>query len=270
MKFGICNEIFQGWEIEAAMKYAAAAGYQGIELAPFTLARTVNDISLARRRQIRDEAARIGLEIIGFHWLLAKTEGLHLSHPDAAVRQRTSGYLRDLVDCTADLGGKLLVLGSPQQRNIFPGHSKDEAWDRSICTLRESVACAESRDVVLCIEPLSPVETNFLNTAAEALDFVEQIASPAVKLILDVKAMCSESLSIPRIIDQSWPHFAHFHANDRNLKGPGFGDVDFHPIAAALKKAGYDGYVSVEVFNFEDGPEAIATKSIEYLRRVFS
>jgi sugar phosphate isomerase/epimerase len=82
--------------------------------------------------------------------------------------------------------------------------------------------------------------------------------------------MCSEAKSIPQIIRESWPHFAYFHANDRNLKGPGFGDVDFKPIAAALREVGYDGVVSVEVFKFEEGAEVIATKSIEYLRRTFA
>ena len=60
MKFGVCNEIFQGWEIEAAMKYAAGVGYNGVELAPFTLARTVTEISPAQRQRIRDSAARLG------------------------------------------------------------------------------------------------------------------------------------------------------------------------------------------------------------------
>ena len=88
-------------------------------------------------------------------------------------------------------------------------------------------------------------------------------------MILDVKAMCSEARPIPQIIRESRGEFAYFHANDRNLKGPGFGDVDFKPIAAALKEAGYGGYVSVEVFKFEEGAETIATKSLEYLQRVF-
>jgi sugar phosphate isomerase/epimerase len=96
------------------------------------------------------------------------------------------------------------------------------------------------------------------------------VPSPRFKIILDVKAMCSESKPIPQIIRESWPHFAHFHANDRNMKGPGFGDVDFKPIAAALKEVGYQGFVSVEVFNFDEGAEAIATRSLEYLKRVFS
>jgi sugar phosphate isomerase/epimerase len=116
---------------------------------------------------------------------------------------------------------------------------------------------------------LSPAETNFINTAAEAIRFAGQFQSAAMKIILDVKAMCSEPEPIPDIIRQSWPHFAHFHANDKNLKGPGFGDVDFGPIAAALGQVGYEGWVSVEVFKFEEGPEAIASGSLQCLRRAF-
>src|SRR4030095_7199530 len=98
---------------------------------------------------------------------------------------------------------------------------------------------------------------------------VRPFNSLSFQIIIDVKAMCSESKPLPQIIRESWPHFAHFHANDKNLKGPGFGDVDFQPIAATLREVGYDGYVSVEVFKFEEGPEVIASKSIEYMRRTF-
>ncbi len=119
--------------------------------------------------------------------------------------------------------------------------------------------------MTICFEPLAPAETNFINTAAEALQFIRRVPSPRFKIILDVKAMCSESKPIPQIIHDSWPHFAHFHANDRNLKGPGFGDVDFKPIAAALKEVGYQGFVSVEVFKFDEGAEAIASRSLAVL-----
>ena len=108
-----------------------------------------------------------------------------------------------------------------------------------------------------------------MNTAAEAIQFVKPFNSAAFKIILDVKAMCSEQKPMPQIIRESWPHFAHFHANDKNLKGPGFGEVDFKPIAATLREVGYNGYVSVEVFKFEEGAEIIASKSIEYLRGKF-
>lgn len=99
--------------------------------------------------------------------------------------------------------------------------------------------------------------------------FAAQFASPAMSVILDVKAMSSESRSIPQIIRESAGQFAYFHANDTNLKGPGFREVDFVLIAAALSDVGSDGMVSVEVFTFDEGPEAIATQSREYLRKTF-
>jgi sugar phosphate isomerase/epimerase len=270
MKFGICNEIFQGWEIERTMDYAKGVGYDGLEIAPFTLASNVAKISNADRRRIRESAARSGMEIIGLHWLLAKTGGLHLTHPDAGIRQNTSNYLCELVDCCADLGGTRLVFGSPQQRHVVEGIPPAQAWQWATETFQAAVRRAEERAVVFCFEPLSPSETNFINHAHEAIRFARQFNSPAMKIILDVKAMCSEQQSVPEIIRDSWPEFAHFHANDRNRKGPGFGEVNFRPIAAALKETGYAGYVSVEVFEFEEGPEVIATKSLRCLREAFA
>ena len=270
MQFGICNEIFKGWKLEDAMSFAAQAGYDAIEIAPFTLANYVTEIPPARRQEIRAQAARAGLVISGIHWVLVQAEGMYLNHPDDAIRARTARYFCDLVDFCADLGGRSIVLGSPKQRQIMDGVAPAQAWAWATDTFRDSVQQAERRGVTLCFEPLAPVETNFINTAAEAIRFTEQFASPNFKIILDVKAMCSEAKPIPQIIRESWPHFAYFHANDKNLKGPGFGEVDFRPIAAALKEVGYDGVVSVEVFNFDEGPEAIATRSLDYLKRVFA
>jgi sugar phosphate isomerase/epimerase len=269
MKFAICNEIFKDWKIEDVFNHAARLGYAAIEIAPFTLANSVMDISVGERRRIRDSAAQNGIAIAGIHWVLVKPEGLYINHPDPAIRGQTARYFCELVDFCADLGGKIMVVGSPKQRNVMPGVSPEQASEWAANTFSAAVAKAEQRQVTICFEPLAPVETNFINKAEQAIEFVEQFKSLAFKIILDVKAMCSESKSIPQIIKDSWPHFAHFHANDKNLKGPGSGEVNFEPISAALKEVGYDGYVSVEVFNFDEGAEAIARNSIEYLKRVF-
>lgn len=269
MKFAICNEIFQGWKLEDTLAYAAKLGYHAVEIAPFTLADSVTDISATDRASIRAAAAHHGIAIAGIHWVLVKPEGLYINHPEQAIRDRTAQYFCDLVDFCADVGGTVMVVGSPKQRNVMPGVSHEQAWDWASTTFRPAVARAEQRQVTICFEPLAPAETNFINTASEAIRFVQQLRSPRFQIILDVKAMCSESKPIPQIIRESWPHFAHFHANDKNLKGPGFGEVDFKPIAAALKEVGYAGYVSVEVFNFEEGPEKIASRSLEYLQRTF-
>jgi sugar phosphate isomerase/epimerase len=269
MKFAICNEIFKGWKLDDILAYAKRLGYSAVEIAPFTLADSVTLISPADRQKIRDSAARIGIEIAGIHWVLVKPEGLYINHTAAAIRQRTSDYFRELVDFCADIGGKVIVVGSPKQRNIMPGVTPEQGWQWAADTFRAAVEEAAVRNVTICFEPLGPAETNFINTATDAMRFVQQFNSANFKIILDVKAMCAESKPIPDIIRESFPHLAHFHANDKNLKGPGFGDVDFKPIAAALKQVGYNGYVSVEVFNFDEGPEIIATKSLEYLRASF-
>ena len=269
MKFAICNEIFQGWKLEDTMACARRCGYDAIEIAPFTLARHVTDLAREERLRIRQLAERNRLAISGIHWVLVQTEGLHLNHPDAEVRARTARYFCELVEFCADLGGKIIVVGSPKQRNVLDGVAREEAWAWAAGTFQDPVRRAGERGVTLCLEPLAPTETNFINTAADALRFVRQFRSPNFKIILDVKAMCSEAKPVPQIIRESWPDFAYFHANDANLKGPGFGEVDYRPIAAALKEVGYDGVVSVEVFKFEEGAEVIAAKSIEYLRSVF-
>src|SRR6266481_1623490 len=269
MKFAICNEIFKGWKLEQTMAYAAKAGYDAVEIAPFTIANFVTDISADQRRNIRGAAASAGLDISGIHWVLVQAEGMYLNHPDKNVRERTAKYLCDLVDFCGDIGGHIVVVGSPKQRNIMEGVSPEQAWEWALKTFERSVRRALERGLTICLEPLSPAETNFINTAAEAIRFVRHFHSPSFKIILDVKAMSSEAKPIPQIIQESWPHFAYFHANDVNLKGPGFGDVDFKPIAAALKEVGYTGFVSVEVFKFEEGPETIASKSLDYLKKVF-
>jgi sugar phosphate isomerase/epimerase len=269
VKFAICNEIFQNWKLEKVFAYAAKLGYDAVEIAPFTLANSVSDVSVSERQRIREEAKQAGIDIAGIHWLLVKPEGLYLNHPDAAIRQKTADYFCQLVDFCGDIGGTRMIVGSPKQRNVLPNVSFQQAWDWSLETLGGAVGRAAGRGVTVCFEPLGPSETNFINTAAQAIEFVQQLSSPNFQVLLDVKAMSSEPKPVPQIIRESWPHFAHFHANDPNLKGPGFGKTDFVPIAATLKEVGYDGYVSVEVFNFDEGPETIARQSLAYLKQVF-
>jgi sugar phosphate isomerase/epimerase len=270
MKFGICNEIFQGWTIDDVFTYCARLGYDAIEIAPYTLAKYVSDVPAAERVRIWEAASRAGIAVAGLHWVLAQTEGMHLTAPDAATRERTAAYFCELVDFCADLHGQNIIVGSPQQRNRAPAVTDEQAWAWATEVFRPAVKVAERRGVTFCFEPLPAADTNFINTAAEAIRFARGLRSPHFKVILDVRAMSAEAKPLPQIIRESRGEFSHVHANDPNFKGPGFGDVDFRPIAAALKEVGYDGMVSVEVFKFEEGPEAIATRSLDTLRRAFA
>ncbi len=266
MKFSICNEVFEGWSIDETIRFVAETGYDAIEIAPFTLAQYVTEIPMGERHKIRDVAFDNGIEVSAIHWVLINTEGLYMTHTDPLVREKTSDYFCELVDCCSDLGGKAVVVGSPKLRNLLPGVSFEQACELARETFSKSIQRAEEKSVTICFEPLAPSETDFINTAKQAIDFVNQFNSDAFKVILDVKAMSSESKPIPEIIRDSHPNFAYFHCNDSNLKGPGFGDVDFRPIFSALKEVGYSGVASVEVFNFEEGPETIARESLRYMK----
>ncbi len=269
MKFAICNEIFKDWKIDDVFTYCARIGYDAVEVAPFTLAKYVTDISAAERQRIRASAARAGVAISGIHWVLVQAEGMYLTSPDPVTRGRTADYFGALVDFCADLGGKVIVVGSPKQRSLLPGVTYAQAWGWAQEVFRPAVRRAEERGVTICFEPLPAEDTNFVNTAEEAVRFTRELGSAAFRVILDVRAMSHEAKPVPQILRESRGEFAYVHANDKNLKGPGFGDVDFGPIAGALREVGYDGVVSVEVFNFDEGPEAIATRSLAYLRRIF-
>jgi sugar phosphate isomerase/epimerase len=271
MRYAICNETFVGMPQSQVYDQLRALGYEGLEVAPFTLVDEgpvdVRRISAAERAQFAREVRAAGLEIIGLHWLLAKTTGFYLTSPEPAVRQRTADYLAALADLCADLGGTVMVLGSPQQRNLLPGVSHAEAVQYAADLLQTIMPQCERCGVTLAVEPLGPAEGDFLLTAAAGADLVRRVDSPACRLHLDVKAMSSEPTPIPEIIAEFASLTAHFHANDPNLLGPGMGEVDFRPILAALREAGYDGWVSVEAFKYEPSPLELARQSIENLRQ---
>jgi len=266
VKFAICNELFEGWELGKFCALSSSLGYSGIEFAPFTLGENPLTVPRSVRLKIRDTVKEHGLECTGLHWLLAKTDGLHLTTNDAATRTRTVNYLAGLAELCRDLGGSTMVLGSPRQRSLLPGVTETQALENAADVLQRLVPALEEQNVTIALEPLGPEETDFLNTADQAVELIEQIQSPYVRLLLDVKAMSTEQKPIPEIIGQHHLHLAHFHANDPNRLGPGMGEVDFRPILQALNKCNYDGWVSVEVFDFTPGPETIASKSIGNLK----
>ena len=270
MKFAICNETFQNWPFPEAFAYARKQGYTGIEFAPFTINKDAYQISAEQRRTIRQQVEDAGLETIGLHWLLAFTEGYYLTTPDEAVRQRTAEYLGELARLCRDLGGHLMVLGSPKQRNLLPGVTHAAGLEYAADVIRRAIPELEARGVTLAVEPLGPEEGDFLRTAASGVELIERVGSPHCRLHLDVKAMSSEGTPIPQIIRQFAPYMVHFHANDANRRGPGMGEIDFVPILQALRDVQYNGWVSVEVFDYSPGVETLVCESMRNLQASWS
>jgi sugar phosphate isomerase/epimerase len=267
-RYAMCNETFAGWEQGKIFQYLAECGYGGVELAPFTIHKDVREISAERRAELRHAARQAGIEVIGLHWLLSQTHGFHLTSPDAVVRQATAAYLGELARFCRDLGGHIMVFGSPKQRNLAAGTTYQEGLRHAAQTFRDAMPVLADCKVTLAIEPLSPRTTNFLNTAAEAVELIGMVDSPFCRLQLDCLAMSSEATPIPDLIRRHAAQLVHFHANDPNSLGPGMGSLDFTPILQALREIRYQDWVSVEVFDTSPGPERVATQSLAYLRKI--
>ena len=270
MKISICNELFQNWPLEQVFDYAAQLGYDGVEIAPYTLADSVTEITPSKREAIRRAAEKSGVEIVGLHWLLVKPEGLYINHPDEIIRIRTQEYIEALIHFCADIGGKVLVHGSPHQRTVQEGWTFDESWERAKETFEACLETARKKNVIYCIEPLSRTNTNFINTVEEAVRLVKEIRHPNFRMMFDCRAASAQEGSITKALLRALESrmLSHIHVNDANGRGPGFGETSFLPILKTLMKNGYKGYISVEVFDFEPDPQTIASRSIGYLKGI--
>jgi sugar phosphate isomerase/epimerase len=270
MRFAICNEHWGSEPFEKVCEDAAACGFEGLELAPFSLKEDPRELNLADATRLVRIATSFGLEIIGLHWLLTRPTWMHITTPDALLRRDAMRFGQDLARFCGGLGGKVMVWGSPKGRNLLPEWDKDEATKRAVDVVRGVAEVAGQHGATIAMEPLGRKETNWMNTAAEGIEFCKMVDHPACKLHLDVKAMSDEPTPIPDIIRNSKEWFVHFHTNDPNLLGPGMGEVKYEPIIAALNEVGYDGWLSTEVFDYTLGPKVIAERSIEYLKKVIS
>ena len=265
LKYSMCNETFVDWPHEKVCRFVAECGYGGLEIAPFTFNTDVTRITAKERAVIRRDAEKAGIRVVGLHWLLAKTTGLHLTSSDPAIRKATSEYLVALGDLCADLGGHVIVFGSPKQRNLAKGMKPAQGMAHASEVLRGAMPGLKKRGVTLAFEPLAATETNFITTAAEGVALAKRVDHPNCKVLLDCKAMWPEPTPIPQLIRRHHEWLGPFHANDPNLQGPGFGELEFEPILSALGEVGYKGWVSVEVFDYTPGIERLARESIGYM-----
>ena len=269
VRFAICNELFKGWSFEEVCRYVAELGYEAVEIAPFTLTDDVRRFSRSKREEIRRIVSRYGLEVTGLHWLLVKPEGLHINHPDPSVRRRTVEYLKELAKFCGELGGRVMVFGSPKQRDVLPGVSFEDAWEWAVEGFKECCEYASNYGVTICMEPLRRELTNFVNTVEEAVRLIEHVNHPNFRLILDVYSMSGVGKPIGDQIRAGAKYLSYLHANDDNKGGPGFGSIDYREVVKALHDIGYEGYVSVEVLRDEPDPAEVARVSLETLKRFF-
>lgn len=275
MKFALCNEVLQPLPFEQHCRIAAQLGYHGLEVAPFTLAASPMDITDAQAKLFARIAEDAGLEITGLHWLLVAPAGLSISSEDAGLRMRTLGVMIRLVELCVLMGGRYLVHGSPQQRSTPEASSREQALARVTDCFARVAPVAQRHGVTYCIEPLSPRETDVINTVAEAARIVDEVGSPALRTMIDCSAAAQvEADPIPALMEK-WirsGHVAHVQLNDPNRRGPGQGELRFGPILATLarlqREGVYRGAVAVEPFDYVPDGAGCAARAIGYLQGI--
>ena len=271
MRIALCNEVIAPMPFPAQCEYAAKLGYDGLEIAPYTLSEEPHRMGAARIAAARAAAEDAGIAVTGLHWLLVKPAGLSISTRDESVRKKTIDVMLALVDTCAELGGKYLVHGSPQQRRVEAGETRQAAMARARDSFAAIAERAERAGVVYCIEALAAETTPLINTLDEAAAMVREIGSSSIRTMLDCSAAGRmEKEPLGALLERWLPKgvIAHVQVNDRNRRGPGQGEQRFAPVFAALKKHRYAGDVAVEPFDYvPDGPGA-AARAIGYIRGI--
>lgn len=270
-RISLCNEVVAQLPFERQCALAAALGYDGLEVAPFTLSDDPAGLTGAQRAGLRQAAEREGIAVTGLHWLLNVPAGLSLTSDDPEIHRRTGAHMAAMVELCADLGGKVLVHGSPNQRRLAAASTPERARESALHLLRQAAECARGAGVTYCIEPLAPAMTDFVTNVREALEIVEEIGSPAFATMIDSLAAWGGEREEPdALIRRHLPsgRIGHIHLNDDNRRAPGQGERRFAPVLRALGELGYEGVIGVEPFDYHpDGPAA-AARAIGYLRGI--
>lgn len=267
-RLAVCNEVFEKRDFAESCRMLMRAGWQGIEIAPFTLAQDATTLAAARRKELRDIMESEGVQFVGLHWLLLGPPGLHITTPDAAVRRRSWDYVSGLIDLCADLGSKgVMVFGSPKQRAATGGLSRAEATQHFVDGIASVAPRAAERGVTICIEALPAGQTDVVLTLDEAASIVKRINSPAIRTMYDSHNAVDEVEPHETLVDRHFDLIRHVHVNemDGTYPRPG-GGHDFKPVLETLQRRGYKGWVSMEVFDFSPGAEKIITEAASYLR----
>lgn len=244
MRFAVSNIALSAYDHARELAALPALGIEAVEVAPSRVWRDtwkgLSDADVAAYRR-RIESA--GLDVVGLHSLFYDQPALGLFKAPAE-RAESLEFLVHLSKVCRDLGGRTMIWGVGRRRGSVP---LDAARTEAIAFCGELAARIEGHGTCLCFEPLGPKDSDFINSALESLDIVEAVNSPMLRVQLDAKALVDNDEAALATFRAVKDRLVHFHANE-----PGFavlgasGRIDHKFMGDALKKIGYDGFVSIE------------------------
>jgi sugar phosphate isomerase/epimerase len=270
-KLAMCNEAFASANEKKSFpetcKAIRRAGYTGIEVAPFSLSDNPIAITAAHRREYADTIKSEGLTLAGLHWLLLAPKGLNVVTSDKAVREKSWRHMLNLIDLCADLGENgIMVLGSPDQRKVTGDLTRAEAVKNYTDGLAGIAPHAIERGVKVLIETFSERKEDVAIMLADAYAIVRQIDSPGIQMMFDCNNESAEAESHSTLVDRYFNRIQHVHITEHGGPYPGTGTYDYKPVLNVLRRRGYTGWLSVEVFDFSAGADKIARESLKYIQ----
>jgi D-psicose/D-tagatose/L-ribulose 3-epimerase len=258
---------------EKAIRTAAAIGYDLIEAPIFDPA----SVDLKRTRDLLRQHKLTPSVSLGL------TAGTDISSADRAISAAGIARLHKVVDATAFIGGSVVagVIGSAWQKYLVP--PTDAGYQNAVSAIREVAKEARGKGVTLAVEVVNRFESNLLNTAAQAVRFVDAVGEDNVGIHLDTFHMHIEEADAAAAIRACGSRLRYFHVNENHRGYVDTGSIDFAPVFRALATAEYDGVIAVEAFSsstcsptvagnaaiwrsvFEDG-EDVARRALDFLK----
>ena len=229
-----------------------ATGYDGVEI-PIFGGDTAHYRALGRR------LADLGLETTGVG--VMPGGGKNCISPDKAERSAALDHLKWLIDCTHALGGTLVAGPFHQPLGEFSGQPPTRTELQHLAETHKSAALyAAQAGITLAVEPLNRFECYILNTATAAAKLVAEVAEPNYGYLYDTFHFNIEENSIAGVIATTATAIKHVHISENTRGVPGHGHIDFAAVFRALRRAGYDGWMTVEAFGSALPDLAAATK----------
>ncbi|HLP73785.1 MAG TPA: sugar phosphate isomerase/epimerase family protein [Bacteroidales bacterium] len=271
-RYSLCSESVKEFSWAEQCAIIGKAGFDGVEIAPFTLVKEgVQEITAAERKNMVRQMKDAGLSCPGLHWLfVAPPAGLHFTTPDPELRQRSVDYLDRLIDFCGDMEGEVMVFGSPAQRGTTAGNSVGDAVNYFTEGLRKVADHAKDRKVSILIESLPKSQTDVVNTLGEAVDMAKKIGHPAVATMFDYHNSTDETEPLAGLVQKYIDQIRHVHVQNMDgtmIKAESIPD-ELLNIIRTLKDLDYKGWISAEIFDFSPGGKTIAEETMRMFREL--
>jgi D-psicose/D-tagatose/L-ribulose 3-epimerase len=282
VRFGVNTQVWFGGFSTKNFDVVAKAARLGFEFLEISFGEMSPPFDPKELRRLIDDAG-LGIGMCGY---IAGDRDITSS--DARVVEKGLAYFASAAKTAETLGVHMFC--GPLYAVLFRGRwlsAADRAaeWDRGVAGLKKAGAICGDHGLTIALEPLNRFETDFINTAPDAVRLVEAVASPHVKIHLDTFHMNIEEKSFGEAIRCAGRHLVHFHCCGNDRGAPGSEHVPWQEVAAALKAVNYEGVVAIEGFNPADSDlanggkiwravapnqDAVASEGLAFLRKIFA